>query len=38
MIEICEYLGMDSKEYLGEVDVSARKFATYERVVEHKNK
>ena len=30
MIDICRYLGMDSVEYLGEVDVSEAKQSTYE--------
>ena len=31
MINICEYLGMDRVEYLGEIDVSAAKTGTYEK-------
>ena len=31
MINICEYLGMDSVDYLGEIDVSAAKTGTYEK-------
>ena len=30
MINICNYLGMDSVDYLGEVDVSEAKKGTYE--------
>ncbi len=29
MINICNYLGMDSKDYLGDVDVSGAKVSTY---------
>jgi LDH2 family malate/lactate/ureidoglycolate dehydrogenase len=31
MINICKYLGMDSVDYLGEIDVSAAKQGTYEK-------
>lgn len=31
MINMCKFLGMDSKEYLGEVDVSAAKPGIYEK-------
>ena len=30
MVNICEYLGMDSVAYLGEVDLSQAKKTTYQ--------
>lgn len=32
MINMCNYLGMDSKEYLGDVDISNAKKGTYDKV------
>ena len=32
MVNICNYLGMDSVAYLGQVDVSNAKIGTYEKV------
>lgn len=32
MVRLCEYLGMDSKAYLGDVDISGTKTGTYEAV------
>ena len=32
MMNICKYLGMDSAEYLGEIDVSGARAGTYDTV------